>query len=227
MPAMPRDLPTPPPERLFLPGPVGRLAATWERPAAPPRGLVLHLHPHPEHGGTRRNNVVRHGALGALEAGCGALRIDFRGVGRSEGSYDQGVGEVEDGAAALTWLRIRHPGLPVFVWGFSFGAMVGLKLAARQAASCAGFLAVAWPTRFYSWPDLPGPAWPRRSAFLAGDADEFVDLDRYEPVRARRARLEILPGADHFFRGRLAEVRRFTADTLTAWLREEGRATAG
>ena len=94
---MVRDLDTLPPQRLFLDGPVGRLHATFERPRAEPKAVVLHLHPHPLHGGTRQNNVVRHGALGSLAAGCAALRIDFRGVGQSEGRYDEGDGEVDDG----------------------------------------------------------------------------------------------------------------------------------
>ena len=68
--AMPRDLKTPPPERLKIQGPLGDLAATLEMPEGTPRAAVLHLHPHPMHGGTRQNNVVRYGALGSLEAGC-------------------------------------------------------------------------------------------------------------------------------------------------------------
>ncbi|MBC8330207.1 MAG: alpha/beta fold hydrolase [Planctomycetes bacterium] len=217
---MPRDLDTPPPERLFLPGPAGRLDATFERPAGNARGLVLHLHPHPELGGTRNNNVVRHGALGALEAGCAALRIDFRGVGKSEGAYDQGVGEVDDAEAAFDWLERQGPGLPVFVWGFSFGSRVGLELAGRLAERVAGYLAVAWPTRYYSWPELS--RWPDRAEFLVGDQDEFVDLGRMAPAARHGAPVRILEGATHFFPGQLHEVRAFTARALERWLDAEG-----
>jgi alpha/beta superfamily hydrolase len=217
---MPRDLDTPPPERLFLDGPAGRLDATFERPEGNARGLVLHLHPHPQHGGTRQNNVVRHGALGSLEAGCAALRIDFRGVGRSDGSYDQGVGEIDDAEAAFDWLEEQGGGLPVFVWGFSFGSRVGLQLAARLGRRVAGYLAVAWPTRFYSWPELE--RWPERMAFLAGDHDEFVDLHRMGPAEEHGGRVQLLPGAGHFFPGQLHEVRAFTARSLEGWLAGDG-----
>lgn len=216
---MPRDLPTPPPENLRLAGPAGWIAATLERPAGAARGLVLLLPPHPQNGGTRRNNVVRHGALGALQAGCAALRLDYRGVGESEGRHDQGVGEVDDAAAAFAWLEEQGPVLPAFVWGFSFGARVGLELAGRLGERAVGYLGVAWPTRFYSWPALP--IWPRRLEFLAGDRDDFVELERMAAVERHGARVSVVPGADHFFRGRLGEVRAFTAGVLERWLAGE------
>jgi alpha/beta superfamily hydrolase len=219
---MPRDLPTPPPERLFLPGPAGRLAATWEVPAAQPLGLVLHLHPHPVHGGTRQNNVVRYGALGSLAAGCAALRIDFRGVGDSEGEYDEGRGEVDDAEAAFRWLQSRHPGLPVFIWGFSFGSRVGLDAAIRLHAEVAGFLAVAWPTNFYAWPTADG--WPSRSAFLYGSADQYVDPAKLEHARQRGAAIKVIDGAEHFFAGRLEVVREWTTQFLSDWLSTKNRA---
>ena len=210
---MPRDLPTPPPERVRIPGPAGALAATWELPAAPPRGLVLHLHPHPIHGGTRQNNVVRHGALGSLAAGCAALRIDFRGVGESEGVYDEGRGEVDDAEAAFRWLQARHPGLPVFIWGFSFGSRVGLDAAIRLRAEVAGYLAVAWPTSFYPWPE--SKAWPAHCAFLYGTADEYVDASKMERAHQQGAAVEVIPSADHFFTGRLDSVREWTRNTVS------------
>ena len=213
---MPRDLDTPPPERLFFDGPVGRLHATFERPGGNARGLVLHLHPHPEHGGTRNNNVVRHGALGSLEAGCAALRVDFRGVGRSDGAYDQGVGEIEDARAAFEWLEEQGPGLPVFVWGFSFGSRVGLELAGRLGERVAGYLAVAFPSHYYSWPELE--RWPARAEFLTGDQDDFVDLDRMGEAERHGAPVRVLEGVTHFFPGALHEVRGFTARALDRWL---------
>lgn len=204
---MPRDLATPPPERFFLEGSSGRLAVTLERPAGEALATVLHLHPHPQHGGTRRNNVVRHGALGALEAGAVALRLDFRGAGESEGNFDNGRGEQEDGQVALDWLFQEFSGLPSFIWGFSFGAWVGHALAAAQADPCAGFLGVAWPSAFYAWPE---DTWPHRASFLVAERDQFADLAALDEPRQRGCRIEIVPRADHFFTGHLAEVRDFT-----------------
>ncbi len=213
---MPRDLKTPPPQRLFIDGPVGPLDATLELPEAAVQAAALHLHPHPEHGGTRQNNVVRHGALGSLEAGCAALRIDFRGVGRSAGSYDQGVGEIDDAEAAFHWLQQKFPQRPIFVWGFSFGSRVGLDLGIRLADHVAGYMAVAWPTNFYPWP--ANDAWPSPCAFLAGDDDEFVDLEKMGTAHAHQAAVKVVSEVGHFFPGRLDIVRAFTADTLKGWI---------
>ena len=213
---MVRDLDNPPLRRLFLDGPEGQLDASFELPAGQARAAVLHLHPHPMHGGTRQNNVVRHGALGSLEAGCAALRIDFRGVGRSAGSYDEGIGEVDDALAAFRWLQAEFPGLPVFVWGFSFGSRVGLDFSIHHREEVAGYMAVAWPTNFYSWPESRD--WPARSAFLAGSEDEYVDFAKMGHAEDCGGRLSVVEGAGHFFPGQLDEVRGYTARTLKEWL---------
>lgn len=218
---MVRDLDTKPPQRLFIDGPVGRLHATFEQPAAPARAAVLHLHPHPLHGGTRQNNVVRHGALGSLAAGCAALRIDFRGVGQSEGHYDEGDGEVDDAAAAYAWLRDQLPDIPTFVWGFSFGSRVGLQFSIRETAAGrepAGYLGVAWPTNFYAWPH--GETWPNRASFLAGSADEYVNLAAMNRVEQHGGSLHVVEGGTHFFRGMLEEVSGWTQRQLEGWLAE-------
>mgnify|MGYP002639248350 CR=1 FL=1 len=215
---MPRDLNTLPPQRLTIEGPVGVLAATLELPEIEPRAAVLHLHPHPVHGGTRQNNVVRYGALGSLEAGCAALRIDFRGVGQSEGSYDDGIGEIDDAEAAFTFLEQRFPGLPIFLWGFSFGSRVGLQLGIRLRQDVAGYMAVAWPTNFYTWPE--SEEWPERLAFLAGTADEFIDFDGMARAERHGGAITIVEGAGHFFPGELHRVRSYTADTLGGWLND-------
>ncbi len=220
----PRDIPAHPPERLELDGPAGKLAATLEVPLnVKLRGVVLLLHPHPEHGGTRKNNVVRYGALGALAAGCAALRIDFRGAGDSQGEYDNGVGEIDDAASAFAWLRGRFPRLPIIVWGFSFGSRVGLEFcsqlisqSSKNAPPAAGYLAIAWPSNFYSWPEIEH--WPSQMAFIAGDQDDFVDFTKMNPVGEHNASLKIVKGADHFFNGMLSEVQNFTSHKIEEWL---------
>ena len=212
---MVRHLQTHLPKTVLIPGPVGHLEATLEKPQASPLGVALHLHPHPEHGGTRRNNVVRHGALGSLEAGCVALRLDFRGVAGSEDQHDEGGGEVEDAAAALTWLEERYPSLPVFVWGFSFGGRVGLDLCLREAAAQSkrirAYLAVAWPNAFYPW--RIAEVWPKNMHVLVGTEDEYVDLSKGEIPNPT-----LIQGAGHFFVNELDEVRRFTRDAVLSHL---------
>ncbi|KAA3607508.1 MAG: hypothetical protein DWQ01_15070 [Planctomycetota bacterium] len=213
---MTRDLQTLPPEHVKIQGPAGVLGATLEQPAADPLGMVLHLHPHPMHGGNRRNNVVRHGALGSLAAGCVALRVDFRGVPGSEGRHDHGFGEVDDAEAAVQWMLQRFPDLPLFLWGFSFGSRVGLELCFRGGLPVEGYLAVAWPTAYYTWPE--GSGWPDRMSFLAGSEDDFVDRTLMQPALDHGGEFEVVDGADHFFRGQLHLVREFTRNKLQAWL---------
>ena len=213
---MVRGIDSLPPERLLIPGPVGNLTASLEIPAQGVDAAVLLLHPHPLQGGNRRNNVVRHGALGALGAGCAALRLDFRGAGESEGAHDEGFGEVEDAGCALEWLAGRVPGQPLFLWGFSFGSRVGLNFHLSHPGTCSGFLAVGWPTAFYPWPE--DEDWPTPLAFLAGTEDEFVDLNGMDRAMGEGAEFTLVEGADHFFRGHLDEVGAFTRDHLLKWL---------
>src|SRR5580692_2619274 len=116
-------------ESVLIDGPAGKLEALLEEPdAAAPREACLVCHPHPLFGGTMHNKVVYRIARGMRRAGAVVLRFNFRGVGRSEGVHDQGVGEVEDARAALGVLRQRYPDLPWSMAGFSFGSRVIMKL---------------------------------------------------------------------------------------------------
>lgn len=213
---MVRDIPTHPLKHISIDGPVGTLKASLEEPLTPPRAVVLCLHPHPLHGGTRQNNVVRYGALGALKANCVALRLDFRGVGDSAGNYDEGVGEQEDAYAACLWLRERYKELPLFIWGFSFGSRVGLDLAIRLREELQGFIAVAWPTNIYDWP--PSPLWPLKTAFIFGSDDEYVDPSKMEHVKHFDGKISLINDASHFFPQHLNEVRDFTFEYIQEFL---------
>jgi hypothetical protein len=170
------------------------------------------------HGGTRQNNVVRHGALGALQANCLALRIDFRGVGDSEGEYDEGVGEIEDAQAAYNWLQQNYPDLPIIIWGFSFGSRVGLDLAIMLRDEIQGYIAVAWPTNFYDWPESID--WPQQAAFIAGTEDEHVDFTKMNHAEQLGGKITIVDGASHFFPKMLDRVCDITADYITEFLND-------
>ena len=213
LPHMLRDLNTPPPQIVQIPGPAGLIAGTFEMPdltSLPdnrPKGAMLLLHPHPQHGGTRKNNVVRHAALGALEAGWAALRIDFRGAGDSEGVYDEGEGEMADAAAALDWLKSELANLPTAICGYSFGCRVGLRFLMRNPSAASRFLGIAYPTNFYEWPKDTDGAWPAKSAFLLGEKDELADIRAMDAPRRNGAAITLLPTADHFFLNELADVR--------------------
>ena len=164
------------------------------------------------------NKVVYTLARAFQELGISALRFNYRGVGASEGSYDNGVGETDDALAVIGYGQARWPGAAVSLAGFSFGAAVAIRAAARvpPARLISVAPAVARPE---SVPALrPACPW----LIVQGDADEIVDHRQVQTFAARFApppRLQILPGVDHFFHGRLHELH----DAVIAFCREETR----
>jgi alpha/beta superfamily hydrolase len=170
------------------------------QPAGTAKGQALILHPHPLYGGSMHNNVVEALLRGALAAGWGALRFNFRGVGGSTGTHDGGRGEQEDVVAAAAWLAQHHPG-PLAIMGYSFGTLVGAATAARVPDLAAGVW-VAPPLamgELAPWPPDAGPL-----LLIAGDDDEFgrvEALGAYAAGLGARGRLLALEGVDHFFWG--------------------------
>lgn len=201
-------MPKPPKaETLFINGPAGRLEAILERPVdAVSIGHVVVCHPHPLHGGTMHNKVAHTLARAFLRTGFTALRFNFRGTGDSEGSYDNGDGELDDALAAMTWLREQQADLPIWLAGFSFGAAIAVKAAATSKVD--GLISVAPAiSRFASGLETqPECPW----LVLQGDEDELVAVDEtvtWLDGLVPGPELLILPGAEHFFHGRLVELR--------------------
>ena len=198
-------------ERLFLDGPVGRLEAILELPAEQtPIGGVVVCHPHPQHGGTMHNKVAHTLARAFVRLGFSALRFNFRGTEDSEGSYDEGNGELDDALAAIAWMRARDPRAALWVAGFSFGAAIAVK--AAVATQVDGLISVAPAiSRFASGLDTQ-PACPW--LIVQGDQDELVDVDEtVEWVDGLEPGPELLviPEGEHFFHGRLLELREAVA----------------
>ncbi|MBM4196765.1 MAG: alpha/beta hydrolase [Gammaproteobacteria bacterium] len=196
-------------EALSINGPAGVLEALLEIPeAAGFRRIAVICHPHPLHHGSMLNKVVHTVALAMMDLGAPVLRFNFRGVGASEGSYDEGIGESEDALAACAWLRSRYPGSELTLAGFSFGATVACR--AAVTAQPARLVAIAPPpdrARALLGGRHPGCPW----LVVVGDADGVVAADEVEAWVGElhpRPDFELLPGVDHFFHGSLTQLRR-------------------
>lgn len=201
-------------EKLFFDGPMGRLEAILEIPAASaPVGAAVVLHPHPQHGGTMHNKVAYTLARAFVQEGFVALRFNFRGTEGSDGDYDEGVGELQDALAAIDWLRERYPGLPFWLGGFSFGGAIAIRAAATVPVD--GLISAA--PAVYRFADglqqQPGGPW----LIVQGDEDELVPVDdTVDWVNGLEPgpELLVLSGAEHFFHGRLVELRENVVDFL-------------
>ncbi len=195
-----------------LAGPAGALEALLEEPeTGEPREAILVCHPHPAHGGTMHNKVVYRLARGLRRSGAVVLRFNFRGVGRSEGVYDQSIGELEDARAALSWLRARYPDLPYSLAGFSFGSRIILRLGCAIEGATR-LIAVGFPTWREDNTYLSNCAVPK--FFIQSTQDEFGPAEAlnllYENF-AEPKRLIYIPASNHFFQGALEELEEVAA----------------
>lgn len=180
------------------------------------RYAALVCHPHPMFGGTMHTKAVFHAAKAAALEGVPALRFNFRGVGGSEGKYDEGRGEQNDVRAALNYLSSRYPRVPVLLMGFSFGSAIGLRVGARDARVSA-LVGMGLPVKSYDYSYLSDC--PKPKLFVEGANDPYGPRAQVEELVARVAppkRLYWVEGADHFFTGKLDEVR----ETIRAFVRE-------
>jgi len=192
---------------LYIDGPAGRLEALYDEPAdhGVAGGAVI-CHPHPQHGGTMHNKVVHTLARAFGRLGFATLRFNFRGTENSEGDYDGGVGELQDALAAIAWMRSRQRDKPVWVAGFSFGAAIAIRAAVADTVD--GLVSVAPAiSRFASDLDSePRCPW----LIVHGDRDELVDVEEtiaFVNSIAPGPELFVLEGAEHFFHGRLVDLR--------------------
>jgi hypothetical protein len=205
---------------LFLEGPAGRLEALLNTGAEHAAHAALVCHPHPVYGGTLHNKVVFHAMKALNNFGYPVLRFNFRGAGLSQGEHDHGIGEVEDVRVALDWVD-REFHLPLIFAGFSFGAAVGLRVACAdarvQAVIGLGLPVDAIDDRVYDFGFLLDCTKPK--LFVSGDRDQFAPrakLERVVEALPEPKKLVVVEGADHFFEGRLRELR----EAIETWVRE-------
>ena len=207
----------------FLDGPVGRLEALLNAGTENATHAAVVCHPHPLFGGTLHNKVVFHTMKALNSFGFPVLRFNFRGTGLSQGEHDQGNGEVDDVHAALDWLDHEYH-LPLLFAGFSFGAAVGLRAASADERVKA-LIAVGTPVgpvaagteepRVYAFEFLHDCTKPK--LFVSGARDQFGPKGKLEALVAsvpEPKKLVLIEGADHFFEGRLRELR----EAIEAWL---------
>jgi len=190
-------------KRTDIAGPVGRLEVALDEPDGAPRGVAVLCHPHPVHGGTMDNKVVQTLARAFVQVGYRSVRFNFRGVGASQGQWDEGHGEIDDAMAVVN--AFRAAALPLALGGFSFGGYVASHIASRVAAAGA-------PARLV----LVGPA---TSTFgvadaapdtlvIHGEADDVVPLQAtLDWARPLQLPVVVMPGVGHYFHGQLTRLR--------------------
>jgi len=195
-----------PPEAVSIAGPAGRLEGLVDLPDGAPLCIAVVCHPHPLHGGTMQNKVAYTLARALRDQGAAVLRFNFRGVGASEGEHAGAFGETDDALAAIDWLRARHPGLPLVLAGFSFGAGVAMRAAARAQPAWLVTIAPAVDRVPLEGFQSPGCPW----LLVIGDADEVVApaaVERFAATALGEPVLRQLPGVGHFFHRQLHQLR--------------------
>lgn len=200
--------------------PHGRLEALLQD-APEPTARAIVCHPHPLHGGTLHNHVTHRLSKALVQGNVSALRFNFRGVGRSTGTFDDGKGEVDDAEWALDFVSRQDPKLPLWTSGFSFGARVALALAARDPR-VRRVLAVGLPVGHFDMAFLARVTQP--VALVHGEEDEFAspeEVQRAADLLPGQHRLFVVAKCDHLATGKLAEVEATLGDAVQ-WLRAAG-----
>lgn len=201
---------------LFIPVAHGQLEAILKEPRQrPPKGVALVLHPHPLGGGTMHNKVVFRAAAALNDAGLTVLRINFRGVGQSTGTHDEGDGERDDVLAALDYLSQNYPGQRILLCGFSFGARVGLEVGISDSR-VSYLIGIGTPVKMYDVSFLGACRKPL--LLVQGENDEYGDVDHLKKLAAELEKsttvhLVTIPNAGHFFDDALDQLK----SAITSW----------
>lgn len=200
-------------KRFELAGAAGRLECALDLPRQPPVALALLAHPHPLYGGSMDNKVVHMMAQAFLDLGYVVVRMNFRGVGASEGAHNGGPGEAKDMALLLGEMKKQYPDLPVVLGGYSFGTYVQ-SLLSRQLAGAGQpperMVLVSATAGKWALEDVPA-----NTLLIHGETDDIIPLgDLFQWARTQDLPVVVVPGADHLFNRRLHHIRQIIADTL-------------
>jgi uncharacterized protein len=198
-------------QRFFIDGAVGKLECALDLPDNSPRGVALVAHPHPLYGGTMDNKVAQTLARAFVALDYATVRMNFRGVGQSEGVHDEGRGETDDMALLLAHMQSQYPGLPVALSGFSFGTFVQSQLQQRliaQGTPAERLVLVGSAAGKWAMPDVPA-----NTILIHGELDDTIPLkDVLDWARPQDLPIIVIPGADHFFHRRLQHIKNFVVE---------------
>ena len=196
---------------VIFPGPEGRLEGRFAPARRPRAPVAMILHPHPHGGGTMNERITQALYKTFCERGFATLRFNFRGVGKSQGSFDNGIGELSDAASALDWVQSIHPeAQTTWVAGVSFGALIGMQLLMRRP-EIRGFISVSAPANMYDFSFLaPCPA---SGIFIQGAGDTVVQpnsvaklVDKLRTQKHITIHHEEIPRANHFFENEMVDL---------------------
>ncbi len=216
---------------IIINGPAGRIEGRYLPPKVVNAPIALMLHPHPQHGGTMNNKIVYTLYNLFAQRGFGTLRFNFRGVGRSQGTFDRGEGELSDAAAALDWLQTYNPDAPAcWIAGFSFGAWIGMQLLMRRP-EISGFISIAPPANLFNFSFL-APC-PSSGLIVHGTVDEVVPsesvqklVDKLSNQRDITVKYKSIPGANHFFTNKIEQMGNSVGAYLDEVLKAPAKAKA-
>ena len=199
--------------RFSIVGPAGALECAIDTPAAAPRGLAVLCHPHPQFGGTLDNKVVQTLARALVQLGYTSLRFNFRGIGASQGAWDEGRGEIDDALAVIA--AQRAPGQVLVLGGFSFGGYVASQAATRLTEPAERLVLVGPAVHNFSVAAVPAD-----TLVIHGEQDDVVPLQAvFDWARPQALPVTVLPGAGHFFHGQLPVLKQIV---VAAWASRAG-----
>ena len=204
---------------VIFPGPEGRLEGRFSPAPRPRAPVAMILHPHSQGGGTMNDRIVQRLYKTFVDRGFATLRFNFRGVGRSQGSFDNGIGELSDAAAALDWVQSIHPeSQTTWVAGVSFGALIGMQLLMRRP-EIDGFISVAPPANSFDFSFL-APC-PSSGLIIHGNKDELVPeqsvhklVNKLSHQRDIRIDYRLVDGATHLFSNHVDQLDKHVEDYL-------------
>jgi len=209
-------------KEIFIPGPSGRIQAKYSKSKQPGAPLALVLQPHPQYGGTMNNRIIYETYNSFYKNNFSVIRINFRGVEKSDGIFDNGQGELSDAATALDWIEKENPGYnQCWIAGFSFGALICMQLIMRRP-EVNKFIAISPQPDVYDFTFL-APC-PISGLVLYGKNDELVKIDSILNLKKRlsmqkniEVKFNAISNANHFYKSKEKEL----SDTIDSYIKEK------